>query len=275
MRASEERVCPVLFSQVAILGMGLMGTSLGMALRQQGLAQTVVGYDVQPSHLHMASKQGALDKVVGTPVEALADADLVVFAVPPYAIIEQLTCLAPYIPARALVTDLGSVKGAIVQRGEELLGARFVGGHPMAGGTQSGPQAAQPDLFREAAWAIVRSKPFTLKNDPWALRLAAFVEALGAHPLPMEAAQHDHLAALVSHLPHLLSFAFMKTVEAEPERELAKQLAGGSFRDLTRIAAADNALWREIFLQNREELLQALAAFESQLALLRKEIEQN
>src|SRR5579875_20277 len=273
MRAAEERACPVLFNQVAILGVGLMGASLGMALRRRGLAKTVVGYDVRPSHLHIASQQGALDRAAATPVEAISEADLVVFAAPPQAIVEQLSLLAPYIPSHALITDLGSVKEAIVQHGESLFGPRFVGGHPMAGGPQSGPQAAQSDLFRGAAWAIVRSAPFVLEEDLWARPLATLIKALGARPLPMEATQHDRLAALVSHLPHLLSFAFMNMVEAHPNRELAKQLAGGSFRDLTRIAGADKELWREIFLQNREELLQALAAFESQLTLLREEIE--
>jgi prephenate dehydrogenase len=265
--------CFAPFDCVAIVGVGLMGGSLGMALRARGLARRVIGVDKSAETLTRAQERGAMDAGTATLAGAVRAADGVVVAAPVGAIPSLLEAMAPHIRPDALVTDLGSTKAHIVQAGTRLYGPRFVGGHPMAGSEQSGIEAARPDLFDGAAWAVVRPEPFAPQEDAPAVRLAALASALGARPIPMDAARHDRLVALVSHLPHLLSFAFARTVGAAPEAAQAREMAGGSFRDLMRVSAADPALWRDIFLDNRGPLLDTLDAFEAQLAALRRAVE--
>lgn len=260
------------FACVTIVGVGLMGGSLGLALKARGLARRVVGVDKSAEILARAQERDAIDVGTTDLAEGVRDADGVVVAAPVGVIPALLEKIAASVRPDALLTDLGSTKGRIVAAGSRLFGPRFVGGHPMAGGVESGVEAARADLFTGAAWLIVRPQPFTLEEDPPASRLAALITALGARPIPMEAACHDRLAALVSHLPHALSFAFARTVAASEEAEQAREMAGGSYRDLMRVAAADPTLWQDIFRDNREALLAALAAFETHLRDLKRQI---
>jgi len=260
------------FECVAIIGVGLMGGSLGLALRARGLARRVVGVDRHADTLVVAEARGAIDAGETDLAAAVRAADCVAVAAPVGAIPALLEALSPHVRPEALITDLGSTKARIAETGTRLFGPRFVGGHPMAGSESSGIQAAQPHLFVGAAWAIVRPEPFALEADPPAARLAALIAALGARPIPLDAVQHDRLVALISHLPHVLSFAFARTVEADAAAEQALELAGGSYRDLIRVAGADPALWRDIFLENRAALLDALAAFETHLHALKQAI---
>ncbi|MCS6775352.1 MAG: prephenate dehydrogenase/arogenate dehydrogenase family protein [Chloroherpetonaceae bacterium] len=261
------------FTQVTIVGVGLMGGSLGMALRARGLATTVIGVDQNPDTLQRALAIGAVDQIATSLRAGVRQADLVVFATPVGVLPALLQQAAPDIPAHALVTDLGSVKHRIVEAGSHCFGNRFVGGHPMTGSEQNGVDAARADLFQGAPWALVRRNAFVLEEDPEAACLAALLRALGATPVPLQARQHDRLVALVSHLPHALSFTFARTVNEHPEADVARMLAAGSYRDLTRIAQSDPALWRDIFLDNREALLAALQAFSDYLDALRARIE--
>jgi prephenate dehydrogenase len=261
------------FECIAIVGVGLMGGSLGMALRARGLARRVIGVDSSAETRSRAQERGAIDAGTDTLAGAVRSADGVVVAAPVGLIPSLLEAMAPHVRPDALVTDLGSTKAVIVQAGTRLFGPRFVGGHPMAGSEQSGIEAARADLFDGAAWAVVRPEPFAPLEDAPAVRLAALAFALGARPIPMDAARHDRLVALVSHLPHLLSFAFAHTVGAAPDAAQAREMAGGSYRDLMRVSAADPALWRDIFLDNRASLLAALDAFDSRLAALRRAVE--
>lgn len=264
----------VSFGRVALVGTGLIGCSLGMELRLRKLAQEVVGFDIAPAHLQIALARGALDKQASTLSSALDGADLVLLAVPPRALLQLLPQVAQLAGPHALVTDLGSVKKAIVALGESLLGMRFVGGHPMAGAPEGGPKGAKLGLFEGAPWAIVRSSEgWDVAVDAFAQQMAALAQAVGAQPIFLDAAMHDRLAALVSHLPHLISFAFQRTIAQNPDKEIACRFSGGSYRDLIRVAQADRTLWEDIFLQNREELLKALTQFEGQLSCLRKAIE--
>ncbi|HZT44468.1 MAG TPA: prephenate dehydrogenase [Chthonomonadaceae bacterium] len=263
------------FACVTIIGVGLMGGSLGMALKARGLARRVVGVDKSGEILTRAQERGAIDAGTTDLAEGVREADGVVAAAPVGVIPALLEKTAACARLDALITDLGSTKGRIVAAGSRLFGPRFVGGHPMAGGVESGVEAARPDLFQGAAWLIVRQHPFTLAQDPFASRLAALVSALGARPIPMEAACHDRLAALVSHLPHALSFAFARTVAASEEAAQAREMAGGSYRDLMRVAAADPSLWQGIFRDNREALLAALTTFETHLRDLKRSIERD
>lgn len=261
------------FAQVTIVGVGLMGGSLGMALRARGLATTVVGVDQDPDILRQALAVGAVDQVTTSLHAGVRQADLVVFATPVGVLPTLLHQAAPAIPAHSLITDLGSVKHRIVETGNRCFGNRFVGGHPMTGSEQNGVGAARADLFLGAPWALVRNNPFTLEEDSEAACLAALLRALGATPVPLQARQHDRLVALVSHLPHALSFTFVRAANEHPEADIARMLAAGSYRDLTRVAQSDPALWRDIFLDNRDALLAALQAFSDHLGTLRAHIE--
>ena len=190
---------------------------------------------------------------------------------------------APHVPANALVTDIGSVKAGIVEAGNRWFGSRFVGGHPMAGSERSGVEAADAAIFAGAAWAIVSPENASSPNADGVnacmsdadsvRRLTEFVRALGARPIRLDALQHDRIVALVSHLPHLLSFAFADTVATSPDPELARDMAGGSFRDFARVSAADRTLWDGIFADNRKALLAALDAYETRLSTLRNAIQ--
>jgi prephenate dehydrogenase len=261
------------FERVTIIGVGLMGGSLGMALRQRGLAGSVLGVDANAQTLKEAQRLGAIEGGTTDLAAGVREADFLVFAAPVGMIPNLLAAAAAHVRPDALVTDLGSVKKSIVASGTRLFGTRFVGGHPMAGSERSGPEAARADLFEDAAWAIVRPESFRLETDEPAQRLAELVRAVGAEPIALDTAQHDRLVALVSHLPHALSFAFARTAGSDAEADLARTLAAGSYRDLIRVSRADPGLWRDIFLDNRDALLAALTAFEERLRTLRTSIE--
>lgn len=256
------------FARVAILGVGLMGGSLGMALRARGLAQTVVGWDHNAEMLALAKARGAIDAAELDLSLAVREADAVFLAVPVGAAPALLERISPHVRPDALLSDLGSVKAEVVATGKLFFGERFVGGHPMAGSEQSGVGAARADLFANAAWAIVPAQLSTSPTDSSLARLLALVVALDAHPLLLDPATHDRLVALISHLPHALAFALRGTVATDPEHDLAIQLAGGSYRDMTRVASSDPRLWHGIFQANRAFLLAALTAYEQRLAAL-------
>ncbi len=239
-----------------------------MALRSRGLAQTVVGWDQNPAALALAYQRGAIDLAEPDLDLAVRAADAIFLAVPVGVAPYLLERIAPQVNSNALLSDLGSVKTEVVAAGDRLFGNRFVGGHPMAGSEQSGVGAARADLFDAAAWAIVPANPERSLSEPFLARLLALVTALEARPLLLDAATHDRLVALISHLPHVLAFALRGTVETDRDRDLALQLAGGSYRDMTRVASSDPALWHGIFQSNRDFLLAALSTYEQQLAAL-------
>jgi prephenate dehydrogenase len=265
------RIAP--FRRAAILGLGLIGGSIGLALRQEALAGSVAGADPDAAAREGAVKAGAVDEAFEAPASAVRGADLVVLAAPVGSLPALLEAVQPALDDDAIVTDVGSVKTGIVALGEARMGARFVGGHPMAGSERSGIAAARAHIFRDSAWAIVRAQPFGLESDPPAARIAALVSALGARPLLLTSDQHDRLAALVSHLPHALSFAFAALIDSDPEQGLAKALAGGSFRDLIRVSKSDARLWQDIFLANRDHLREAIAGLRLRLEEIERSLE--
>lgn len=250
-----------LVNRIAIVGVGLMGGSLGLALRANRVAQTVVGFD-NAATIFAACAMGAIHEGSASLAEAVDGADIVFIATPIHRIREVIANLAPIIGGNTTVSDLGSVKTGIDSYGHALLGDRFLGGHPMAGSESTGIHAARASLYAGAAWALTPVNNTPTPNDRTAA-LCKVIQRIGAKPLVMSADRHDRAAALVSHLPHLISFAYNHTVEKDAERELAHALAAGSYRDLTRVAASDPILWRDVFIENREWLLAALNAYRS------------
>ena len=264
-----------IFQCVAIIGVGLMGGSLGMALRAKGIAQTVVGIDTVESTLTRAQKVGAIDMGTANLRQGVADADCVVLAAPVAVIPPLLETLVPLVRPDALITDIGSAKRQIVDAGERCFGKRFVGGHPMAGAPNGGIDAARADVFGGAAWGIVGAELPDVSVNSWAAKLAGMALALDARPVLLDSAQHDRLVALVSHLPHILSFAFADMIAEQTDAQAAYQMAGSSFRDMTRVAVADRAFWQAIFQANRDEALTVLKQYEACLQEWRQALENN
>ncbi|MCC6442183.1 MAG: prephenate dehydrogenase [Armatimonadetes bacterium] len=253
---------------VAIIGVGLMGGSLGMALRQRGLASRVTGVGRRAERLETARSLGAVDAWALDPHEGVREADIVFIGVPVGQTAAIFRQVAPSLPGGCLVTDLGSAKARLTTDCEAACpeGVFFVGGHPMAGSEATGVEAARPDLYEGAVYILTE----TARTDPGALeRLEALVRALGAAPLRLAPEDHDRMVAFTSHLPHLLAWALARA--AEDARRIDPSLlslAAGSFRDMTRIAASSPEMWRDIFLHNRENLLKAALDFRLRLQAL-------
>ena len=228
---------------VAILGTGLIGASVGLALKEQGW--TTIGWDPSPDALEQAAERHAADVVAPSVSEAIEGVDLVVLAGPLEANVATLSEL----DTAALVTDVTSVKVPMVSAAPADL--RFVGGHPMAGREHAGPGAASPALFRGAPWVICDdgASPEDLEQ------LLAIVRSIGANPVVMSAERHDRVVAAVSHLPHLLAVALVNTVSGNRD---AEELLAGSFRDLTRVASAESTWWPEILISNADAVTAAI-----------------
>jgi len=253
--------------RVAIVGLGGIGASVGLAVQHAALGSVVVGYDSAPDAREGALQRGAIDHLVES-VAACADADLIVIATPPQAAPEVFQQLAPRLRPETVLTDVVSVKLPVLHWAEAHLPypSRFVGGHPIAGTEHYGVHAARADLFHGAAWTLTP----TAQTDPDALqRVQAFVQALRAAPLTMDAAQHDREFALLSFLPHALAFSL---VALHCENPTTLQ-GGGSWRSATRVAQSDPALWANLMTLNREpmrlwleQLLQRLQTLADALA---------
>lgn len=245
------------FRCAGIVGVGLLGGSLGMALRRRGLAEEVVGICRRKSVAEEAVAAGAVDRA-GPDFSLLSGADLVVFATPVLSIPALLREASPYLSAGCIVTDHGSTKRSLM---EEMLpltpdGAALVGGHPMAGSEQSGLAAAREDLFEDACYVLT---PTVKSIGDSVTRLESMARALGARPLRMDAAEHDAAVARISHLPHVAAMAVaMAAIRGAPAPELLSELAAGGFRDTTRIALGDPTMWHDILLANRPEISLAL-----------------
>ena len=243
-----------MIERLALVGTGLMGASVALAAKRAGTGE-VLGFDADEAALAAAVERGAVDEPCGSMAEAVAGAELAVVAVPVVALPSTVLEVLAAAPEGCTVTDLGSTKSSVctAARGR----TRFVGGHPVCGSEARGPQHASPDLFEGATWFLTP----TAETDAGSYRLLhAFATALGATPVAIGPQAHDRLVALTSHLPHALANLVANQVGAariEGHDPLAA--AGGSLRDLTRVAGANPAIWVDIFLDNREEVLGALA----------------
>ena len=253
------------FARAAVIGVGLIGGSLGMAMRRRRLAREVVGVVRVSETLGTARTRGAIDRGTTDPVEGVAGADLVVLATPPDLIVPLAREILPYLAAGAILTDVASVKAEIVRAVEPALdperGVAFVGGHPMAGNESRGVGAASAELFEGSVYLLTRT---TATAEAALDRLAALAQALGARPMVVDPDAHDRAVARVSHLPYLVAAALVGAAEGETAA------AGPSFLGATRVAGSPVPLWAQICRLNRGEIVEALRAFRDRLDRLER-----
>jgi len=260
---------PAFVDRIAVIGLGVIGGSLGLALKARKSAREVVGYDCSPCARQEAEEIGAVDRVAVDLAGAVEGAEVVILAIPVGKMVEVAEELKRYVKPGAIVTDTGSVKGSLVDAMEAIFHPRafFVGGHPMAGSEKSGIKGADPYLLENAVYVLTP----TPRTDRKALELLeTLFRALGARVLRLDPWEHDLMVGAISHLPHLLAASLVRTAAVvSREHPHTLMLAAGGFRDTTRIASGDPALWRDILLANREALLQVLALWEREIKALR------
>lgn len=261
-----------IYDRVALIGLGLIASSMGHAIKRFGLAGTVAGHARTEGTRAAALELGFCDAVFATAAEAAAGADLVVLAVPVGAMGAVAAGIAPHLKPGATVTDVGSVKQAVIEAVAPHIPAQvhFIPGHPLAGTEHSGPHAGFATLF-ENRWCLLTPGG----ADPAAVaRLRAFWQGMGANVEEMDAAHHDLVLAVTSHTPHLIAYTMVGVADhlrRVTESEIIKYSAAG-FRDFTRIAASDPTMWRDVFLTNREATLDILGRFTEELFMLQRAI---
>ncbi len=251
----------------AILGLGLIGGSLALALRASGLAASVTGYDLDPDTTSRAAALGAIDRAADDAAAAVAAADTVVLAAPARSILELLDRIEPHLRPGTLVIDVGSTKRRIVERMDRLpAGVHAVGGHPMCGKERAGIEHAEPGLFTGATFALC---PTSRTDDAARRRAERLAEAVGARPLWLDAVAHDAAAAAISHLPYLLSVALVRAALDGAGAQTAARLAASGFRDTSRLAASDERMMLDILATNHDAVLVALDRAAAELDALR------
>ncbi len=263
----------VFFNRVAIIGIGLIGSSLARAIRHHGLAGTVVTYDASAEARATALALNIVDAApedIGTTVHG---ADVVMLCVPVSACADLAAAMTPHLSTGAIVSDVGSVKVAVIRDVSPHLpdGVHFVPGHPVAGTEHSGPAAGFAELF-EGRWCILTPPPGT--DEAAVQKLAELWRRVGSNIEVMDPHHHDQVLAITSHLPHLIAYTIVGTatdLESSLQQEVIKFSAGG-FRDFTRIAASDPVMWRDVFLNNREAVLEMLQRFTEDLTALQRAI---
>ena len=252
-----------LFERLCLIGVGLIGSSIARAARAKGgIARTIVAHTRRPETLARVRELGFADVVEADAGRAVAGADCVILSVPVGAYAGVMREIAPHLAPGCILSDAGSTKGSVIRDLKPLLpaGVHLVPAHPMAGTEHSGPEAGFAELF-ENRYVIVTPVP---GGDPASVeRIAEFWRRLGSMVERMDAETHDKVVAIVSHLPHLIAFTICGTADdlAEETREAVLRFAASGFRDFTRIASSDVDMWRDIFLNNRDALLEMLARF--------------
>ncbi|MGA2569126.1 MAG: prephenate dehydrogenase/arogenate dehydrogenase family protein [Terracidiphilus sp.] len=268
-----------MIDRISILGLGLLGTSVGLGLRAAGFKGTIVGWNRSPEPGRLAFKMGAVDSIATDPIDAAHSSQVTVLAVPIYATLDFMEKLAGVLGSEHLVTDVGSTKRLISEAAARLYNtperAAFLPGHPMAGKERGGAALGDADLFRDAVWlftddpAAHRSPRSTTLVNGW----REWVVAMGSKTLDLDPVRHDELVAWVSHLPQFTATALSALLEEEvgnaPE---LKDVGGRALREMTRLGASPFSMWRDIAHTNTEAVERALLALEQRLALLRENL---
>jgi prephenate dehydrogenase len=261
--------------RVTIAGLGLIGGSLALALRQTGFTGEIIGCD-RAEILATAIERGVVSGGNSDAITSAQGSDIVVLATPVGAIIDLIERLGPVIPATTLLTDVGSTKKEIAERAQQVFGSaagiRFLPSHPMAGAEHGGLDHARADLFRGAPWiyTLINGRP---APESVAAEWIGLVESLGATPVFLDAARHDRLCSWTSHLPQLISTALASAIEAEfGEDEAIRQISGRGLQDMTRLAASSYSLWRDIVATNTKNLDDVLTKYEQHLSHLRENL---
>ncbi|MFQ5960980.1 MAG: prephenate dehydrogenase [Candidatus Methylomirabilales bacterium] len=260
-----------IFERMAVIGVGLIGGSLAQACRG-GIAHRVVGLDADQDHLQQAVALGLVDDVGDLP-GGVEGADLVVVAVPVGGVVDVVRAVAPYLADGCIVTDVGSVKGALVAQVEAEIppGRGFVPGHPIAGTERSGPGAAVSTLFQGSLCVLT---PTSGSPKDALKKIIRLWERVGSHVVLMDPFRHDYIMALVSHLPHVVAYALIGTIlNHEDGGEELLSFSAGGLRDFTRIAASHPIMWRDILIRNRGEVLKSIARFRAVLGQIEEMIQ--
>jgi cyclohexadieny/prephenate dehydrogenase len=260
------------FRRIAIIGLGLLGGSIGLAVQEYLPATRTTGFDLDPLTRRRAAERGLVGQVCESAAEAVREADLVIFCVPTGAMGAAAREIAGVARADAVISDVGSCKQSVAEAlAQALPGYTVIPAHPVAGTENSGPDAGFATLFQKR-WCIVT--PPADANPALVAKLTVFWEALGAKVELMDAPHHDLVLAVTSHLPHLIAYTIVGTasdLEEVTRSEVIKYSAGG-FRDFTRIAASDPVMWRDVFLANKEAVLEMLQRFSEDLTALQRAI---
>ncbi len=257
-----------IFGTVVIAGVGLIGGSVALGLRERFLAREVIGLDAEPEALSNALGLGVIDAAKLEPGEWLRTADVVVFAAPVRALPGLIAAVAPFVGVETVLTDVGSVKLPLLETLSSLtpgLRSRFVGGHPMAGSERGGVQNANAGLLQNAIWVLT---PGAESSPEAVAHVRLLVESVGAKPVVFDASAHDRLVATVSHLPYLSALALTRLIARHEDRDGLALLAAGGFRDLTRVASGDARMSRDMVVENRTALREALSRYRAELEAL-------
>jgi cyclohexadieny/prephenate dehydrogenase len=266
-------ISDIMFNKIALIGIGLIGSSIARAVKEKQIARDVAISTRSASTLARARELGLGTSYTESAVECVNDADLVIVSVPVGASGAVAAEIAPSLKPGAILTDVGSTKGSVIRQMLPHIpaGVHFIPGHPLAGTEKSGPDAGFADLF-ENRWCIFTPLPDT---DPAALeKLSEFWRRCGSNIDTMDADHHDMVLAIVSHLPHIIAYNIVGTaddLEAVTKSEVIKYSASG-FRDFTRLAASDPTMWRDVCLHNKDAILEMLARFSEDLASLQRAV---
>ena len=255
-----------MIKKLVICGVGLIGGSLALALRQANYCQTIVGCSRNAEHLQTAVDLGVIDSFTTDPQAAVQEADMVLLAVPMGAMRRLLEQIKPALPADAILTDAGSTKGSVVAEVEQVFGkdySRFVPGHPIAGREKSGVEAAIADLYINKRVILT---PLAHTDAEAVAKVAMMWKVTGAILEHMPVQLHDQVLAATSHLPHILAFSLVDTLLNLPMREDIFRYAAGGFRDFTRIASSDPVMWRDICLTNKDAILDVIGKLQADLS---------
>ena len=255
----------VRFNKITIIGVGLLGGSIGLALKRRRLAREVAGFVRRPANLKDCEKAGAVDYATTDLLAAVSNADLLILGMPLAQMRARVEEMLPGLKRGAIVTDVGSVKASVVRELESPVqksGAHFVGSHPMAGAEKTGVIAARADLFTNAVCVVTPTKA---SNAAAVRQVESFWKSLGARTLRLAPEQHDLLVSRSSHLPHIVAAALANLVLDPAKPKTQAVLCATGFRDTTRIASGSTEMWRDIALANRRNLSQSVDAFISEL----------